>query len=31
MCLTLVVLPAADAIWRRWQFERRPAGVAASV
>jgi Cu(I)/Ag(I) efflux system membrane protein CusA/SilA len=31
MFLTLLVLPAAYAIWRRWQFDRRPVGVAASV
>lgn len=26
--LTLMVLPAAYAIWRRWQFARRPLAVA---
>jgi hypothetical protein len=29
MFLTLLVLPAAYAIWRRWQFER--ARVTAPV
>jgi len=31
MFLTLLVLPAAYAIWRRWQFGRRPAAVPAAV
>jgi copper/silver efflux system protein len=31
MFLTLLVLPAAYAIWRRWQFDRRPVAVAANV
>ena len=29
MFLTLLVLPAAYAIWRRWQFDRRPVGAAS--
>lgn len=29
MFLTLLVLPAAYAIWRRWQFDRRPAHATA--
>jgi Cu(I)/Ag(I) efflux system membrane protein CusA/SilA len=31
MFLTLLVLPAAYAIWRRWQFGRRPAAAPAAV
>lgn len=31
MFLTLLVLPAAYAIWRRWQFHRHPAAATASV
>ena len=27
MFLTLLVLPAAYAIWRRWQFNRHPVGA----
>jgi Cu(I)/Ag(I) efflux system membrane protein CusA/SilA len=30
MFLTLLVLPAAYAIWRRWQFKRSPADVRLS-
>jgi copper/silver efflux system protein len=31
MFLTLLVLPAAYALWRRWQFERRDTSVAQHV
>jgi Cu(I)/Ag(I) efflux system membrane protein CusA/SilA len=31
MFLTLLVLPAAYAIWRRWQFNHRPAAAPASA
>jgi copper/silver efflux system protein len=31
MFLTLLVLPAAYAIWRRWQFDHRPAAAPTSA
>jgi Cu(I)/Ag(I) efflux system membrane protein CusA/SilA len=31
MFLTLLVLPATYAIWRRWQFSHRPAAAPASA
>ncbi len=31
MFLTLLVLPAAYAIWRRWQFDRHPAAAPTPV
>jgi hypothetical protein len=31
MFLTLLVLPAAYTIWRRWQFDRRPSAAPAPV
>jgi Cu(I)/Ag(I) efflux system membrane protein CusA/SilA len=31
MFLTLLVLPAAYAIWRRWQFKRRPVAAPVST